>query len=167
VLHNRERFEQWLPALFDGEFDWDFLLPAFKGTKIRPMDIDCAIERKGCILIFETKSAGKKIELGQQLSLTALWHKGITVIHLEGKTPATISGYAIYSGWAEQKAGMIGDLQIKAANAFDLLFVVRSWFCKVDGLPRLTREQWDNELWLWDYEGGLPAALKALLENAA
>lgn len=33
-----ERFKQASPAGFDGVFDWDFLEPAFGGTKIMPMD---------------------------------------------------------------------------------------------------------------------------------
>ena len=45
-----ERFKQASPAGFDGVFDWDFLEPAFGGTKIMPMDIDAVVERKGRIL---------------------------------------------------------------------------------------------------------------------
>lgn len=68
----QDTFDKAKPARFDGLFDWDFLLPAFKGTKIEPMDIDAVVERKGYILVFETKNAGKEIPLGQQLTLETL-----------------------------------------------------------------------------------------------
>lgn len=54
-------FDGFPPAGFDGIFDWDFLKPAFGGTKIEPMDIDAFVERHGEILMFETKTLGKEI----------------------------------------------------------------------------------------------------------
>jgi hypothetical protein len=151
VLHSEKRFEQWLPALFDGQFHWDFLAPVFHGTKIRPMDIDCCIERKGSVLLFETKTPGKDIETGQRITLQTLWGKGATIIHLEGKTPETIAGYAIYSGWEDPSVD-IGSRVIKPADAFDLVYVVRCWYCRAEGVTRPSRAEWDRQLWQWDYD---------------
>lgn len=166
TLHSRERFEQWLPALFDGEFDWDFLLPVFVGTRIRPMDLDCVIERKRHFLMFETKKEGAQIETGQSITLTNLWRNGSTsIIHLQGKTPETITAFAIYAEWDEDKKCAVGDRPLKSANAFDLLYVVRRWYCRVDGQRQPTRAEWDNDLWDYDYDGGLKAQLAALKER--
>ena len=55
MINNTEYFNQNLPAGFDGQFDWDFLIPAFGNNGIKPSDIDCLIERNGRFLLFETK----------------------------------------------------------------------------------------------------------------
>lgn len=152
MLHSRGRFEQWLPALFDGEFDWDFLLPAFNGTKITPMDVDCCIERKSHFLMFETKDDGQAIAQGQRITLTNLWRNGATtIVHLQGKTPREISAYALYSEWEEDKSCDIGSRELRPANAPDVLFLTRRWYCRVDGKRAPSREEWDRELWTWDY----------------
>jgi hypothetical protein len=77
-----DKFRQTNPAGFDGVFDWDFLKPAFDGTKIEPMDIDAVIERKGKFLIFETKDIDKAIPQGQQITLKNLIILGEGKIHL-------------------------------------------------------------------------------------
>ena len=84
------------PAGFDGEFDWDFLLPAFKGTKITPMDLDAVIERRGHVLILETKSPGKDVPMGQRITLETLVKIGagkIKVYFIYGKNAAEIEGF--------------------------------------------------------------------------
>ena len=50
-----ERFKEAAAAGFDGTFEWDFLIEAFKPTKIQPMDLDCLVERRRRFLAFETK----------------------------------------------------------------------------------------------------------------
>ena len=152
MLHNRLRFESWLPALFDGEFDWDFLLPAFKETKIRPMDFDAVIERKGKILIFETKIPGKNIELGQALTLTDQWRKGATIFVLSGKTPQTIDGMATYASSQFTESLKIGDFPLKPSDFTEVLFQTRRWFCWANGWDQPSREIWERELWWWDYD---------------
>ena len=153
ALHNPRRFEQWLPACFDGLFHWDFLLPAFKETKIKPMDIDCCIERNNHFLMFETKLPGVSVETGQQITLTNLWRNGkTTIIHVEGKTAKTITKFSIYAEWEEQKDEQFGSRQLTPANAFDLIYVERRWFCRVHHIETPDREKWDAELWLWDYQ---------------
>lgn len=157
VLHSRARFEQWLPALFDGEFDWDFILPAFRGTKITPMDIDCCIERKNHFLMFETKNNGQSISLGQKITLTNLWRNGkATVVHLQGKTPREITACAMYSEWEKDKNCEVGSRELKAVTAADVLFIVRRWYCRVDGQPKPTRAEWDRDLWTMDHDGLIP-----------
>ena len=44
MIKNPKRFSQAQPANFDGVFDWDFLIPAFVGTKIEPTDIDAMVK---------------------------------------------------------------------------------------------------------------------------
>ena len=80
MLKNYEKFNTWLPALFDGQFHWDFLKPAFKDTKIMPMDFDAVVERYGKFLIFETKSKGKQIDLGQKITLQISGRKTIPLL---------------------------------------------------------------------------------------
>ena len=87
------KFYQSLPANYDGHFDWDFLLPAFEGTNIQPMDIDAIIERNKKFLIFETKAPGREIPQGQIITLNNLIKLGSGNIHLiiiYGKSPNEI-----------------------------------------------------------------------------
>jgi len=147
-FHSKKRFESWLPALFDGEFDWDFLNPAWKGTKIRPMDFDAVIERRGHFLIYETKIPGKKIDLGQAITLTEQWKRGSTIFVLAGKSPKEISGYAIYPetqcGQATSSKIKIGDKTIIEGDATDVLYRARCWFCWASGWDVPTRAEWDR-----------------------
>ena len=152
MIRHPKRFASWLPALFDGEFQWDFLLPAWKGTKIQPMDFDAVIERRGHVLIFETKVPGKSVDLGQQITLTDQWRKGATVMQLVGKSPDQISGYAIYREGEYTEGAKFGTKPIENCDAYDVVFYCRRWFCWASGLPVPTRDEWDHELWVWDYE---------------
>lgn len=158
MLHSRKRFNQWLPALFDGEFDWDFLKPAFKETKIEPMDYDAVVERKGHFLIFATNVPGKEINLGQRITLTNEWRRRSSIIHLEGKTPQTICRYALYAEGTCGPSDEFGGKTLNDCNWTDVLFDVRCWFCWASGIKKPTREEWDRELWVWDNERspGLP-----------
>jgi len=158
MLHNRDRFNQWLPALFDGEFDWDFLKPAFNGTKIMPMDFDAVVERRGHILIFETKAPGTDVSVGQRITLTTEWKRGASIIHLEGKTPETIVRSAIYWEGSYQAGAEFGELALKDCDWTDVLFQVRRWFCRASDIEMPSREEWDRQLWLWDYEKKTRAA---------
>ncbi len=152
MLHSRKRFESWLPALFDGEFQWDFLLPAWHGTKIQPMDFDAVVEKNGHILIFETKIKDKGIELGQQITLTDQWKKGATIFQVEGKSPEFISGLACYWEGKYDAKVKVGSKPIKKCDAYDVVFRARQWFCRANSWPVPTRERWDIELWTWDYD---------------
>jgi hypothetical protein len=164
MLHSRNRFESWLPALFDGEFDWDFLLPAWSGTKIQPMDFDAVIERRGKFLIFETKTPGKSVEVGQSITLTKQWEYGATIFLVSGKAPAEINGLKIYPGTKfnqETPVGFFDKIRkrpigaLPQADAFDVIYRARCWMCWASGDPIPIRSQWDRELWLWD-NGGRP-----------
>jgi hypothetical protein len=153
MIHSRKRFEEWLPAAFDGEFDWDILAQSFVGTKIMPMDFDAVIERNGHFLVLETKQAGKQIDKGQSITLSRAWkEKDFTIIHIVGKSAPSISGFAIYSEWDIEKQGNVGDREIKSKNAVDLVFAVRCWFCKASNLEIPSREDWDRQIWKADYE---------------
>ena len=153
MLRHKATFESWLPALFDGEFKWDFLKPCFKGTKIEPMDFDAVVERRGKFLIFETKKPGKSTPLGQQITLTQAWNLPATVMQISGKTPEEIDGMAIYSETENPKVGNVGDKKMTPCDAFDVVFRVRQWFCWASGLEIPSKIEWENELWKWDYEG--------------
>ena len=157
AINNQGRFEEWLPALFDGQFDWDFLLPAFKETRIEPMDFDAVVERRGHFLIFETKGGMFPIKKGQSITLTQQWRSGATILHISGKRPADVNGYAIYREGAYREENskplqMVGDNDLNPGDAFDVVFHVRRWFCWASGWPVPTRETWDNELWQWDHD---------------
>ena len=155
MIRHKKTFESWLPALFDGEFKWDFLLPAWSGTKIQPMDLDAIIERRNHFLIFETKKPGKGIDVGQRITLTNLWRNGrSTIIFLSGKQPEEITGYCMYGEWEKDKNADIGSRDLTSADAYDVIFLVRKWFCWASGDDVPDREDWDRELWLWEYNGG-------------
>jgi len=84
-FHSKEKFLENKPAGYDGVFDWDFFIPVFKGTKIKPMDIDGCIERKGNALLFETKKPGVSISKGQIITLEFFVKIGvgkITIFHI-------------------------------------------------------------------------------------
>ncbi len=152
MLHNRGQFESWLPACFDGEFDWDFFEASFKGTKIQPMDIDAVVERNGHVLKFETKGEGTSISLGQAITLTNEWRMGSSILHLEGKSPIAISAMALYREGEHDGTEKVGDRRLEPCDAFDVIYTVRRWFCWASGWKIPSREEWDTEIWIWDYE---------------
>jgi len=155
MLHSPARFNQWLPAAFDGVFDWDFLEPAFNPSGIKPTDIDAAIERNGNFLLFETKAKGQPIPIGQCRALTQYWRCGATIFHLEGKSPPTISGISIYEGGQYVQGASIGSLPIRGCDWQYVLWAARRWFCRASSLAPPSREEWDRQLWLMDYDGEL------------
>ena len=90
-----------------------------------------------------------------------------TIIHLEGKSAENVSGYAIYSEWDDNKKDSVGDRELKTQDAFDLIFAVRRWFCRVSNMKAPDRNSWNNELWLWDYDGGIKAQLDAMQDRSS
>lgn len=131
MIQYPERFNQSMPAGYDGLFAWDFLKPAFAGTKIEPMDIDGIVERHGHFLLFETKSPDKEIPKGQRITLTRLIDLGRGKIHLivvYGKTDIEISAM---EEWYYSR----GRCRIKAKMACDAAYVlqrVTAWFQHVN-----------------------------------
>jgi len=128
-----ERFAQAKPAGFDGIFDWDFLKPAFIGTKIEPMDIDGVVERRGKVLLFETKAQGKDIPMGQRITLERLILIGRGDIHLMilyGKTEKDISAVEewYFSG------GKVVKNPIIKCDATYILRCVKFWFDYANGV---------------------------------
>lgn len=121
-------FKKAPSAGFDGVFDWDFLLPAFEGTRIEPMDLDAFIERRGNFLGFETKDGNVPIPEGQtialrELALTGRW----VIIVLRAKTPDKIDGWDVW--YRGQKSGSFQQRH-EEGNAADLVAFVRRWFAK-------------------------------------
>jgi hypothetical protein len=76
MIYNQDKFDSAKPAGFDGIFVWDYLKKAFYPTKIQPMDFDAVVERNGCFLVFETKTPGVEIPLGQRLTLEMFVRQG-------------------------------------------------------------------------------------------
>jgi hypothetical protein len=107
TLTNEDRFHNGLPAHFDGLFDWDFLIPAFKeatGRNITPMDIDAHVEIGGNHLFFETKSGDTPVPPGQLQALHQLWAKGyVTVILLWGKNTGITNAEIWYPNGRKRK----------------------------------------------------------------
>lgn len=101
-----EAFHKSPAAGFDGVFEWDFLLPAFKDVNelIKPMDFDCVIERKHHFLVFETKNFDVPVPRGQLITLESVTRpKDFTVIVLRGKTAEQIYGWEVWRWGASQK----------------------------------------------------------------
>jgi len=126
MIKYRRRFWEARPANFDGVFDWDFLLPAFAGTKIQPTDIDGMVERYGRILLFETKNPDKDIPLGQRIAFETLLKIGegkICLMVLYGKTSDTI--VKMEEWW--YRNGRI-DIKPMECNSQYVLERVKAWF---------------------------------------
>jgi hypothetical protein len=124
TIKYRRSFEAARPAGFDGEFDWDFLLPAFEGTKITPMDLDCVVEKNGKFLVFETKLKDAPISLGQQIMLERLVEtKLFNVIILRGKRAEDIHSW---DHWFEKSSRV--EKKYYEGEAADLTAFVRRWF---------------------------------------
>lgn len=126
MIKHPKRFKESNPAGYDGLFDWDFLRPAFNGTKIEPMDIDAVVERHGYFLVFETKKPDKEIPQGQAITLESLVLLGrgrVLVLVLYGKNPEEIEGM---EQWA-YSGGKVIKIH-KPCNADDVLNKVTAWF---------------------------------------
>lgn len=94
-------FDACLPANFDGVFMWDFLKPAWDGTRIEPMDIDAHVERYGAHLFFETKEPGVPVPEGQRIALQALAQRPrMSVIHC-AKRAEQINGFGVWANGRE------------------------------------------------------------------
>jgi len=158
TIRNRQTFDEWPPAGFDGQFHWDFLFPAFRvpfsngkgmSPKFQPMDIDSVVERNGHLFVFETKAPGKGIEQGQQITLQTVWKKGATILHLSGKSPIDIRGMAIYGENEKDKSILVGSKPLVECRFTDVVFVMRQWMCWVNGDPIPHRDEWDNQHFNW------------------
>ena len=126
MINDMDAFGDWRPAGFDGVFEWDFLLPAFGGTKISPMDFDCVVERRRRFLIFETKHPGKKLPMGQAITLrTALQEmRGrCTLILIAAKVPDMITCFDVC--WVS--SGEIREREVRG-DKDDLVCFVSCWF---------------------------------------
>lgn len=126
TVHYPEEFADSPAAGFDGLFDWDFLFPAFKGTKIQPMGLDAVVERRGKFLVFETKNKGVPIPLGQKITLEALVMKGdFTVIILRDKDHKNITGWEVW--WLGRKTRTLKK-EYQDGDSNDLINFVARWF---------------------------------------
>lgn len=128
MIRNMTKFQDWLPAGFDGQFHWDCLKGAF-GPSIMPMDIDGIVERNGRFFVFETKhSEDVSIPFGQQRSLKALVKTGfVSVMVLYGKSADEITSYII---WHENTERLI-----KPANVELVYARCAQWYEWVNSLP--------------------------------
>ena len=126
VINSPEAFAAALPPGFDGVFDWDFLFPAFAPTKIRPMDLDCLIERKGNFLVFETKDGDVPIPQGQEITLRTLAMTGLFfVVVLRSKTADGVDGWDLW--YRKKSEGTFAQKHFEG-DADELVSFVRRWF---------------------------------------
>jgi len=136
-----DTFARSEPAKFDGVFDWDFLKSCWPG-KIEPTDIDGVVERKGHVLIFETKDVNRAksngfgkneiIATGQKILLARLIDIGrrrITVCLIRGKTNATINGFWL---WRYAKPGSCYIWSAAPATGTHLWNVCNQWALHAD-----------------------------------
>src|SRR3990167_1040955 len=119
-LYNKEKFEMYPPAGYDGQFVWEYIVRRLP-PPIRPMDIDAYVEIGGLYLFFETKAEGKKVPIGQRLALRRLLnHPSATVLALWGKTAAQVRRLEIYNGLGSPTISI-------PATAADVETVVDKW----------------------------------------
>jgi hypothetical protein len=135
IIHP-DAFNRMQPAGFDGVFHWDFLLPAFAGTTITPMDIDALVERNGMFLAFETKSPGCEIPRGQALALERLvWacRGRMKVITINAKHPDEIAAWQV---WTLDENGNPPIRKRKQEGTAEKLTAgVKRWFQQVNLQP--------------------------------
>lgn len=65
-------------------WDWGFLEPCFRGTRIRPSDLDGVTEHNGHTLFIETKLPGVSVPAGQEIMFRAWQKDGNTVFVVWG-----------------------------------------------------------------------------------
>jgi len=120
-------FDQSLPPGYDGVFDWDFLKPAFNGTKIEPMDIDALVERRGRFLIFETKTPNKETPQGQLIALEQLIKLGRGNIHLFFLWGKTIETIVAMEEWSYRNGAIVKSDRVDCDGVY-VLKRVSAWF---------------------------------------
>jgi len=154
MIRNMEKFNTWLPAGFDGEFQWEFITWAFNGTKITPMDYDAVIERKGHRLIMETKEKGKKVDLGQAITLMNEWRLGATILQISGKCPEEINGYWLFKegGWTFNDAVMNKEKTFVKAEWMDISYLVHRWYHWANKSTPMPRVEFEDYMWRCDYD---------------
>ena len=125
MLHSPDKFRESLPAGHDGVFDWDFLVPAFRGSGITPMDLDFFVERRGQFLAIETKRPGVSIPEGQRIALEALSRiQAFTVVVAWGKTAREIDRFEVWRG----------DRRASYRGSDTLLAFCRAWYERASAL---------------------------------
>lgn len=90
--------------------------------------------------------------VGQAITLAGMWKKGATIYVVHGKSPKEITGLAVYSEGKFDGSKQIGEKKMEMIDAYDLVYRSRCWFCWASGLPVPSRDDWDRQLWLWDYD---------------
>lgn len=110
-------------AGFDGVFDWSWTQDCFGGKRIKPMDFDGVVERKGNFILFETKNLGVPIPDGQRYTLEAAHRLGcFTILLIHGKqTPEHAEIW--YPGSAQKKT---------FSGVEDIRKVVGDWYLYAD-----------------------------------
>ena len=131
-------------AGFDGIFDWSWTDGCFGDTRIKPMDFDGVVERKGQFIIFETKDVGVPIPKGQLYTLEAIHRLGcFTVVLIYGKKkPETAEVW--YPGRPTRRP-VVGIDRIKD--------IVRKWYAYADGIKKFDDEE---RAAICEYEANLP-----------
>lgn len=110
-----------------GRWDWRPIFGSF-AHDVRPMDIDCIVERKGQFLVFETKRANGDVPRGQEIALERLSVlPQFTVAKLFGEpdVPERIQ-QCVNGQW----------LRPQAFTPPDLWHFCADWWCRVNRVHR-------------------------------
>jgi hypothetical protein len=132
TFYNRDLFYENPPAEYSGEFFWKFFYPAYPNQRMRPTDIDCAIERRGHFIFIESKMSARHPNKGQQIMYRALVRLGkgkVRVITIYGKTPQTIKEGELWM-WRD---GDVWESGLLHFSSFGLVTYIRKWFEWIDG----------------------------------
>ena len=130
MIKHPDGFWRSKPAGFDGVFDWEFLKPAFEGTRIMPMDLDAVVERNGRFLVFETKSPGKCVPVGQRITLDALLKtRKFTVFLLVGKSDKELHSMTVVTPDYTMDTGLL----IKPVSPTYIIAKTRAWLRWANG----------------------------------
>jgi len=148
TVYDPKGFRESLPPDHDGIFDWQWMLDArcFGDTNIAPMDFDGVVERKGHFLVFETKSEGTPVPLGQMYTLQALIETGFfTVIIIWGKRQP-VHGIVMYPSGAERRFHGIDECIEKISGWWNYINTKKKWRRLLSNRPKAEYERLSNGL---------------------
>lgn len=105
---------------------WDFtpLNGCFGRTGIKVSDIDGIVERKGHLLVIETKRPGERMEKGQRLLFAEIVRQGHMVIVVTGRSMEDYDTVELLDAK--------GDRHVDTRSVIE---IVATWFVEADSTP--------------------------------
>ncbi len=117
-------------AGFDGAFHWEWVNECFPNPKDTLMDIDGFKDRRGQMLVFESKDPGVEIKQGQMIGLKTLHKTGVVAVMLVWGKEAPQHGEFWFPGSSKT---------VEWAGVIEAQDLVRRWYNWADSGGRKGR----------------------------